>query len=405
MENKSKESKLDENGNNKKQYTVKILQNINEIEKIRSLWENLEWHPHSTIDFFLTILRERSSILYPCIFLLLSNNIIEGLLVAKVEKKEIRIGIRNKIFWKPEVRSLTVLNGGILGKCTHLGYEALFDNLIMKLKQKEVDVVLFYILEKGSYFLHLAREKPKIYCREHFITYNRHWRIDLPITCGMFLDRLSRHRRHEIRRYPRLLEKQFPGLVEYKCHTGLESLDNICEELELIASKTYQRVLGEGFINNSEHRARLKLSAEKGWLRIYILYVEKKPWAFWIGIKYGNLFYLDFTGYEPAHKKFMPGTILFYKMIEDLINIKVREIDFGLGDAEYKHTFGNRYWDECSFFIFAPKGKTILINLFRSCTIFLSRIGNKIFNSLKMSEKRTKIWRLKLQNKARNKGN
>jgi hypothetical protein len=396
---------VEENRNNEKQYIVKILQNIEEIEQIRSLWENLEWHPHSAIDFYLTILRERSSILYPCIFLLLSNNIIEGLLIAKVENKKIRIGLRNKTFWTPKVRSLTVISGGILGKCTQLGYEVLFDNLILKLKQKEVDVVLFYVLEKGSYLLHLAKTKPKILCRDHFITYSKHWRIDLPNTYGVFLDRLSRHRRHEIKRYQRVLEKQFPGLVEYKCYTGLENLDNICEELELIASKTYQRVLGEGFVNNNEYRSRLKLSAEKGWLRIYILYVEKKPWAFWIGTKYGNIFYLDFTGYDHRYKKYMPGTVLFYKMIEDLIKIEVGEIDFGLGDSEYKHAFGNSYWDECSIFIFAPKGKTILINLLRSSMIFLSRFGNKIFNSLKMSEKRTKRWRLKLQNKASITGN
>jgi hypothetical protein len=399
------ESKVEENRNNEKHYIVKILRNIEELEQIRSIWENSTWHPNSDMDFYLTSLKERPNILYPCIFLLLSNNIIEGMLVAKVEQRELRIGTRSKKFWTPKVRSLTVINGGILGKCTQLGYEVLFDNLILKLKQKEVDVVLFYMLEKASYLLHLAKTKPNIFCREHFITYSKHWRIYLPNTYGVFLDRLSRHRRHEIRRYQRVLEKQFSGLVEYKCYTGLENLDYICKELELIASKTYQRSLGKGFVNNNVYRSRLKLSAEKGWLRIYILYVEKKPWAFWIGTKYGNLLYLDFTGYEPRYKKYMPGTVLFYKMIEDLINIEVGEIDFGLGDSEYKHTFGNRYWDECSIFIFAPKGKTILINLFRSCTILLSRIGNKMLNGLKMSEKRTKRWRLKLQNEASVKGN
>jgi hypothetical protein len=229
--------------------------------------------------------------------------------------------------------------------------------------------------------------------------------MTLPGSIDEFLQSVKRKHRYWLNRLPRALEKKYPGKVTYKEFHDKADVDKLCSDADDIARKTYQRGLGAGFINNNENKKRMALAAEKGWLRSFFLYIDSQPCAFWIGTLYGETFYLDYTGYDPSYKKYELGTILFVRIIEDLCNNSIYEIDFGFGEAFYKKHFGNKNWEEASVIIFSPSIKNIIINLSRAMSAIVSEFAEKFLRRTNLYEKVKKYWRIRLTQKTNNNGN
>lgn len=77
--------------------------------------------------------------------------------------------------------------------------------------------------------------------------------------------------------------------------------------------------------------------AEKGWLRLGVLYIDEKPAAaqLWFVVHpRANIFKL---AYDEKWKQYSPGSILIRHMMEYVIEIdKVQELDFLMGNDNYK---------------------------------------------------------------------
>jgi hypothetical protein len=166
--------------------------------------------------------------------------------------------------------------------------------------------------------------------------------------------------------------------------------------LEEIAQKTYQRGLGAGFVYDDENLHRMSLSANRGWLRAYLLYINKRPCAFWAGTLYEDVFYLDFTGYDPQFRQYEPGTVLLVRMIEDLCQHGIRKVDFGYGEAFYKQRFCNESWREASVYIFSTEIRSILINIMRTLVVSASNLAEKTLKRVNYLNKLKKYWRIML---------
>jgi CelD/BcsL family acetyltransferase involved in cellulose biosynthesis len=84
------------------------------------------------------------------------------------------------------------------------------------------------------------------------------------------------------------------------------------------------------------------------------------------------------------------------RMIEDLTNSKVEEIDFGFGDAFYKQRFGDQHWIESSVYIYAPTIKGILLNANRTINLIPYRYLLRLAEKNNMLQKIKRLWRDKL---------
>ena len=178
---------------------------------------------------------------------------------------------------------------------------------------------------------------------------------------------------------------------------GAADFEEMMRDIEQIAAKTYQRGLGVGFDTSAAMRERLRLEIAKGWLRAFVLYIEDKPFAFWIGKLYQNSFCSDSMGYDPAYSKHSPGMYLIMQVVEYLCgensDDRAHQIDFGFGDAQYKTVLANQEWQEASIYIFARSWKGIGINLLRMPTAWVNHWAQELLGKTSLLLKVKRMWR------------
>ena len=369
---------------------------MEEIEELRSIWIRMQYHPNTDIDNYLTVVASFEDVIRPHVILFSQNGQPKALAVGRLERKNMGITLGYKTLFKFKTHCLTIMYDGLLGNWTQEISHLLVTELMKSLKRNEADIVWFNLLRSDSQIYEKARQVPSFFCRDHVIETNPHWKMILPNSLVDFLQKMTAKHRYWLNRLPRVLEKDYSGKVIYKYYQRKDELDELFADAEEIARKTYQRDLDAGFMDNSIMRQRLAMSADHGWLRAYLLYVDDKPCAFWMGTLYGKVFHLDFTGYDSTFKRYEPGTILFMRMIEDLTNNKVEEIDFGFGDAFYKQRFGDQHWDESSVYIYAPTIKGILFNTIRTINLILYKNLLRLAEKTNILQKIKRLWRDKL---------
>jgi CelD/BcsL family acetyltransferase involved in cellulose biosynthesis len=165
-------------------------------------------------------------------------------------------------------------------------------------------------------------------------------------------------------------------------------------DVEEVAKKTYQRGMGVGFQSNQEMREHFELQAGNGWLRAYVLYLESTPAAFWIGDVYQQTFYSHFMGYDPVFAKHSPGMYLIMQTVESFCaEGKVRQIDWGLGDAQYKDVLGTSEWMEASFYLFAPTVSGLTLNLLRTPAALVDDLAKSALAHSSLLSRIKKSWR------------
>jgi len=201
-----------------------------------------------------------------------------------------------------------------------------------------------------------------------------------------------------IQRRNRKLVSDFRDQVRIVCFREPAEVDRMMEDVEEVAKKTYQRGLGVGFIKDTATRQRLQLEAEKGWLRGYVLYLGDRSCAFWIGTLYRGTFHTNFTGYDPSYSKYSPGMFLLMRAIEEMYtqeehHQRVHNINWGLGDAEYKEILGTSEWQEGPMHIFAPTPKGLRLKLLMVATALIEQCSKKALASTGFLPRIKKAWR------------
>ncbi|MGA2235112.1 MAG: GNAT family N-acetyltransferase [Terriglobales bacterium] len=372
---------------------MRVVRDLDGVKEIRELWTSFHAHPNSDIDFFLTILQLRSDILRPYILVVYRDSRPEAILIGRIETTRIDYKFGYKTFYRAPVRQLTFVYGGGLGNLSAENCEACVREVMNSLSRGEAEAVFFNHLRTDSPLYNALERIPGFLARDHFRSSVFHRSMKLPRRAAELNQCIPGDARRESRRRNKRLCADYSDQVEIRCFRTTCDLDRVLQDIEDVARKTYQRGLGVGFIDNSETRQRSSFEAEKGWMRTYVLYVADKPCAFWSGSLYEGTFYSGDVGYDPSFKKYAPGTLILTRILEDLCNEGVREMDFGLGDAEWKQRFGNHHWREASVYLFAPKVKAIFLNLVWSPAILLERAVKRVLQRVQLLTKLKKAWR------------
>jgi hypothetical protein len=375
---------------------IRVIKKKSELETVRNSWDNWQHHPNCDFKQFKLVCGLRSEVVGPYVYFVEHNDQPLTLMAARIENSYVipTIGYFRPL--KIPIKELVVLYQGLLGKLDGHIAKMLVQNLCDMLSQGEADMVSFHQLTEHSP-LHKAL---LTIGRKGGLEPNPQWSIhremSLPDQTGSLLKDMKSKHRSWIRGRQRKLESAYSGNVRWKWITQFDDLPGLWAQIEQVASLTYQRGLGAGFVDNEEHRLRYDLFARRGQLRVQVLEIEERVSAFWIGTVYRNVFYSSATGYDPELRVYEPGTLIFIHMIDELVREGVKKFDFGLGDAHYKERFGDNFWREATMRMYAPTLKGVAIKSLLGIFNLVDDTGRRVLKRFGILDKIKTMWRQRI---------
>lgn len=182
--------------------------------------------------------------------------------------------------------------------------------------------------------------------------------IDMPADWPSYEAQLGSRSRKSLRYSRNKLSEHVGGALETRCFTRPEEVEHYLADAVRISQKTYQwNLLGLGLRDQQALAERLSFSAERGWLRCYILYCRDVPTAFMLGmLHHGTYYYLD-VGYDPDWAKWSVGSVLQVEVMRDLFGLPEppRRFDFATGYGTHKARFANLSRREVNYLLL-PRG-------------------------------------------------
>ncbi len=378
------------------QFTVTIARSREEMEPLRAAWKDLQRHPNSDMDYYLAVVDSRSKILRPHVVALYRHGRPVAMTIGRLEDIALDLKVGYKSLLRPRLRALTVIYGGFLGDCSDEAVDGMMAALMSSLRNGEADVLFIHNLDVDSPVYRRTSKTPYRTGRNYFPILNVHWEMSVPPDMAEFYESLEYKVRKNMRRSVRMLAKAYPDNIQIRCFRHKSEVETFLRDAEEVAKKTYQRGLGVGFVENEETSRLVRMAAENGYLRSYILYIGDRPVAFEQAVQYGDTLYCENAGYDPSYRKVDPGTNLFLSLLDDLCaEKKISRIDFGFGDADYKRSYGGHCREEASVYIFAPTIKGLAVNIMQSLLTAASKYAEAVFKKLSLYDRIKRSWRIR----------
>lgn len=379
--------------------TVRVCRTIAEIEELRPIWASWKGHRDSDIDFYLEFIQSRPEVLRPHIVVLYRGSQPDALLIGRLERTRFQSRIGYFRFPGIPARILSFSYGGLRGNFSSENCTELVQSVLQSLRAGEADSAFFHQAHVESPLYRDVLNLPGFRSRDHLVEPSAHHFMKLPESTEQLYSGLSSKHRKHLRNEAKKIQSAFEGRVRVSQFQEPGQLDEALEQVEGIAKKTYQRGLGVGFADTPQERRTLHFFAEKGWLRIYILYLKDAPCAFSIGSVSDGIYCCDSLGFDPQWGGYSPGTFLLTNMFEDFCRAGIKEVDFGAGQGMYKERFSNFRLLEASVYLFAPSLKGVLLNAVRTATVLADTTLKKILERTKLLPRIKRLWRDRVSQK------
>jgi CelD/BcsL family acetyltransferase involved in cellulose biosynthesis len=174
-----------------------------------------------------------------------------------------------------------------------------------------------------------------------------HWLLRLADSFDAYLKTFHAEKRGKLKRRIKKVEKDHPGKMRCESITRAEQIPGFLAEVERLSAISWQGTKLQQVVKASEdERKKLERHAAHGWMRSYLLYVGAECIAFVIGVQESGTFYYERIGYDPAWSAYSPGSVLLYKIHEDLLaRDRPTWLYFGTGDNTYKRLYGTDSFD------------------------------------------------------------
>lgn len=386
------------NGRAGEDVRVTTVRTLDEAETLREEWLPLLGSSITTDpDYYRAVVETEPQVEAPYLLTLRRDGKLEAMLLGRFEVIPLPCKVGYRTIYAPRVRSITIVYEGYLGQVED-NAATLVSELRSALARGDADVLLFRHLAIDHPLHRAATEGAGFLSRQRLVRRTVCWERTLPATYDEFSASLSKKTRSGVKRYMNRLKRDFGDDVQMRVFSKPEDLDEMVGDLELVASKTYQRGLGAGFRDEDRQRARTRLGMERGWFKVWVLYVRGVPVAFWPGESFGGRFRSGIPGYDPAYEDYRVGTYVMMQMVEDLCkDPTVSLLDFGFGDAEYKRRFGDRSWLEEDVLLYARRFRPAFINIVRTSLLGLNSAGMALGRRTGILSRIKNWWRSRLR--------
>lgn len=177
--------------------------------------------------------------------------------------------------------------------------------------------------------------------------------IRIHSTWSEYLDTRSRHLVHEIRRKVKH-GKRMGATAQVFCTP--EQCEQALPYVMQIEARSWKQAQGTSFTADPAHQRFYsevaRGFAQRGWLRLYILYIDNRPVAHIYGAEFRNEYCALKTSYDASFRQSSPGTVLFAHALEDAFTRKLSVFDFLGVESRWKLELANdqrTFVDLCVF--------------------------------------------------------
>lgn len=367
------------------------------LDRMRASWESISWDRLDPVrEYFLTVVRSRTEVVGIHAFFLPDDGRPDVAFVGRIEDVPLGISLGYRQLYGPTVRAITLVHGGAAGVDTPERADDVLCRLRSALADGIADAVILPALRTDSQLFEATMRIP-FPARQPLVARNVHWRLRLPDSFDAFLASRSSRTRKNLRVDRNRLQRDHGDSVELRLFREPAEADELFRVVRSIAEKTYQHGLGVAFADTADDEALISLALDRGWFRVYVLYVGGAPVAFWQGSVFARTFFPGTPGYDPSFADYGIGRYLLVRVIEQLCeDHEVDVIDYGLGDSEYKRRFGNESWEEADVVLFARRLRPIRINITRAVVASSLRVVTSLAAHAGVSKWLKRRWRSRL---------
>ena len=174
---------------------------------------------------------------------------------------------------------MKILTGGVLGNLSAEAARLVVGKLCENLSTGAVDRVMFCNLKTDHVLVQAAQGASARFLPTALSPPQPHRRMQLPENAAAFWAGMSRKHRYWLKRLGKQVESDFPHGLDYVLTRNPAETDALCDVVEGVARRTYQRGLGAGFKNDAFHRDRCRLFADKGFFRGWVACHGRSGWG------------------------------------------------------------------------------------------------------------------------------
>ncbi|HZL36085.1 MAG TPA: GNAT family N-acetyltransferase [Tepidisphaeraceae bacterium] len=262
---------------------------------------------------------------------------VYGVLAPKVVRLKLLPGLR----FTAKLKGYRLVGNQFIGDPTGDDLSAMVEAITQPVRRAQCDCILFEDIEMDSP-LHTAicqHASSRRNLRLHYPAKPQpHWWIEFPERPEDYWKKFSKKSRYNLRAAAKKLDHTL-----HRFTTAKDAL-KFLELAHRVSKASWQaRRIGLRITNSAREKRWYQQVAEIGALRSYVLEHKGNPVAFVVGLQWKETFSYEEVGYDSAFADRSPGTVLLFRLIEDLIAIDTpKSLDFGFGDGEYKRVFGTR---------------------------------------------------------------
>jgi CelD/BcsL family acetyltransferase involved in cellulose biosynthesis len=365
------------------------------IEALRPLWGAFKVSDiDSDIDYFTAVVASADLGARPYVSHIRLEDGHDLLVVARIQQISLPLRVGYSVLGHVKLLALIVSFDGILGSRGRADEDVAFAHLQSALSKGEADIVIMRNIDVASDRYSVGVSSTLRLLRGFSPPPSRRWVADIPGSFDEFLSGRSSKTRNTLRRHDKALRAHYEGKIELRRFDQWHQMDEMCEAMRMVGSRSYQQGLGVAFSGSPLQMALISLGLKKGWARTWVLYLEGRPVSFWTGMAYGNTFYIGTPGFDPEFSKQSVGRFTMLRMLEDLCaDPAISLLDFGQGEAEYKSAFGRCARRERELLLIAPKAGALLRMAAYSSLAALNNQGRRLVGHLGWTRSLRSMWR------------
>ena len=374
----------------------RTIRSLEELETLRPVWKSWPGTRESDLDFFCSTLRSSAHRCQPHVILRMQNGRPDAIMIGRREHRKMSFKLGYLTLWERTVEVLEFVHGALRGNASEQNCADLVQQVMQSLVEGEADLAVWDQLEVESPLHRQVLRLPRFAQRDHAHCLKHRWLMSFPNGLDAFLRSLGRSQRSKLRRKYKKILTRFPDRIQLQRYRSLTDVGNAISEMEEVARKTEKRKFGFGFSDSPRVHDQMLVAAENGWLRVYVLHLDGKPVAFWMGTLYERCLRADYVAYDPSYRELSPGIFLFLSILEDLRGEDIDYIDLGRGSTQFRKCFCDQQHVESRAHIYAPTSRGVQLNLLQTTTHHANACFVALLQQVKCLDWVKKAWRNRL---------